>query len=169
MKSEETKNMKINSTSIVWQSQGNEWENWSQPGRAGPRPVEGLVGAWTVGVGWRQVRFPCPVGPWEIVVADVTSGAWPPSLHLYYFPSSLVWCPPLCVLACLLPVYWEGEDSNPSLSSLRYKYKHNRPKTDFHWTRVTITLTASPIRRDSVSLSLRNWLILRKCPAVLLI
>lgn len=38
-------------------------------------------------LGRRQVRFPCPAGPWGVVAADVTSGAPPLSLHLCNFPS----------------------------------------------------------------------------------
>lgn len=72
------------------------------------------------GVGWRRARFPCPGGPWGVVVADVTSGARPPSLHLH-FPSSLVWsagCAPLCPglsAACLLREREREESSDPSL------------------------------------------------------
>lgn len=34
------------------------------------------------------------------------------------------------------------------LPSLLYKYKHNRPNTDFHLTEATVALTTSPVRRD---------------------
>lgn len=63
-------------------------------GGTGPRMEEGVE------FGWRQVKFPCPAGPWGVLVADVTSGAWklPSSLAAISFPSgppSISACPGL--------------------------------------------------------------------------
>lgn len=133
----------------MWQSQGNEWENWS------PSQAEQVPGPWRDwlehggrGFGWRRARFPCPGGPWGVVVADVTSGARPPSLHLYYFPSSpgpvsSSPCPGLSA-ACLLR---RGRVQSITLPPSLHKYRHNRPNADSHWTGATMTLMTSPIKR----------------------
>lgn len=77
------------------------------------------------GSGWRWVAFPCPGCPWGVVVTDVTSGAWPPSLISSLslsFPLFLLWCSSsvLCLAAhplCLCPHSSAArcKDSNPSL------------------------------------------------------
>lgn len=78
--------------------------------------------------GWRLARFPCPAGPWGVVVADVTSGTRPPSLHLYYFPS--LWSGVLLSVSRLVCCSSTEEGKTPIHHSV-YKYKHNRPSTDF--------------------------------------
>lgn len=83
-----------------------------------PRPVEGLVRVY-VCVFWgggcvETSKVPMPRRPLGSSSGrcDVWGRAALPSSLLVPFP--LAWCPPLHVQACLLPVYWGGEDSHPS-------------------------------------------------------
>lgn len=56
-------------------------ETSQRPGVFGqPESVPGQLRNWSqngegVEFGWGRVKFPCPAGPWGVVVADVTSGA----------------------------------------------------------------------------------------------
>lgn len=76
-----------------------------------------MGGVWNGVFGRRQVRFPCPAGPWGVVVADVTSGARPPSLHLHNFPS--LWSGVHLFMSWLV-CQGRGGGSNPSHLSPYY-------------------------------------------------
>lgn len=120
-----------------------QWRDWSEDGGRGG------VGVW---VETSEVPMPCrPLGS-SGGRCDVWGPASVPSSLLLPFP--LVWCPPLHVLACLLPVYWVGEDSNPSLClphSINTNTTDPDNNTDFHLTEATVALTTSPVRRDLCS------------------
>lgn len=136
-----------------------------QPGRAGPRPVEGLVRAWRGGgLGGDERSSHALKAPGELWWQMWRLGPRPPSLpHPCYFPSSLVWCHPLHVLACLLPVY--GLQSI-TLPSLLYKYKHSRPDADAHWTGETASLMTN---QNKLCLLVSEEGILPRCQTVVII
>lgn len=117
-----------------------QWRNWSQNGEG-------------VEFGWGRVKFPCPAGPWGVLVADVTSGAWklPSSLAAISLPSgslSSSACPGLSadhlvkrgsLSSITLPFFYKKHDrKDPTLTSDRNNCLHS---------------CTSPPRKTNISLS----------------
>lgn len=138
----------LSNVSLIFQVPG-QWRDWSE-----------CVCVWDewVWVETSKVPMPCrPLGS-SGGRCDVWGLAALPSSLLLPFP--LAWCPPLHVLACLLPVYWGGEDSHPSLC-LPHSINTNTTGTTLTFIWQNKLLTLWPVQLD------RNFLyeesILLKC------
>lgn len=100
-------------------------------------------------------EVPMPCRPLGSMVADVTSGAWPPlprfppslpSSLLPFLPGLVGWT---SWFVCCLSAE-EGRLQSITLPSLLYKYKHNSVNTDSDWPGADISLV-------SVDQSERIW------------